>query len=223
MAEEFLFQFFFIFHYLNSKEQLLTDFWSRLPPPRLRIELSEERMKIILTPFMYLAAIGLILSIIVHVLSLIGMASPLGENSWGLHIGIFVVWLPTVLVANRMVKEFKQKDFWKAALRACPKWMKNLTYFFFGYAILNFVIFIILNVTGATSGINEGNTPTNVFRGFSGHWMVFYCVAMATLYSAIHVEEHDETRRCFNGHPVSPSAKFCEQCGARVIEGQELR
>jgi len=173
---------------------------------------------------MYLAAMGLVLSVIVHVLSFLGLPSPLGEYSWGLHVGIFVVWLPTVLVANNMVKDFKQKDFWKAALRACPKWMKNLTYFFFGYAFLNFVIFIISDAAGGVSGKSEGSsTPTNVFRGFSGHWMVFYCVAMATLYSAIHVEEHDETRRCSNGHPVSPSAKFCEQCGAKVIERQELR
>jgi hypothetical protein len=180
-------------------------------------------MKLILTPFMYLAALGLVLSIIVHVLSLLGIPSPLGENSWGLHIGIFIVWLPTVLVANKLVKDFKQKDFWKAAFRACPKWMKNLTYFFFGYAILNFVIFLISDFVSGGSAKDQGNTPSNVFRGFSGHWMAFYCVAMATLYSAIHIEKHDETRRCLNGHPVSPSALFCEQCGTKVIERQVIR
>ena len=180
-------------------------------------------MKIILTPFMCLAALGLILSVIVHVLSLLGIQSPLGEKSWSLHIGIFIVWLPTVLVANKLVKDFKQKDFWKAALRACPKWMKNLTYLFFGYAILNFVIFLILDFASGGSAKNQGNTPSNVFRGFSGHWMAFYCVAMATQYSAIHIEEYDETRRCLNGHPVSPSVNFCEQCGSKVIERQEIR
>lgn len=180
-------------------------------------------MKNILTPFMYLAALGLLLSIIVHVLSLLGMPSPLGENSWGLHIGIFIVWLPTVLVANKLVKDFKQEDFWKAALRACPQWMKNLTYFFFGYAILNFVIFMISDFVSGSSAKGQGNTTSNVFRGFSGHWMAFYCVAMATLYSAIHIGEHDETRRCLNGHPVSPSASFCEQCGAKVIERHGIR
>ena len=172
---------------------------------------------------MFLAALGLVLSIIVHVLALFGMPSPFGESPWGLHIGIFVVWLPAILAANRLVKDFKQKDHWKAALRACPKWMKNLTYFFFGYAILNFAIFIILDFTGKGSARTHGNTPSDIFRGFSGHWMVFYCAAMAILYSAIHVEEHDETRRCLNGHPVSPSANFCEHCGAKVIERQGFR
>lgn len=172
---------------------------------------------------MYLAGLGLILSLIVHVSALLGMQSPFGEISWGLHMGIFIVWIPTVIVASKLVKDFKQKDFWKAALRACPKWMKNLTYFFFGYAIFNFVLFIILEIgTGDSKGGGSG-TPSNVFRGFSGHWMAFYSVAMAGLYSAIHIEEHDDARRCLNGHPVSPSAKFCEECGSKIIESQKLK
>jgi len=172
---------------------------------------------------MYIAAIGMALSIVVHVSSLLGMPSPFGEISWVLHMGIFVVWLPAVLVANRLVKDFKQKDFWKAALRGCPQWMKNLTYFFFGYAILNFIIFFISDFAGGGSARTGGDTPSNVFRGFSGHWMAFYCIAMATLYSAVHVKEQDEVRRCQNGHVISPSARFCEECGARIIELQHIR
>jgi len=172
---------------------------------------------------MYLAGIGLVLSIIVHISALLGISNPLGEISWVLHVGIFIVWLPTVIIANRQVKDFKQKDFWKAALRACPKWMKYLTYFFFGYAILNFILFLILDVSGGSSrGVSRG-TPPNVFRGFSGHWMAFYCVAMATLYSAIHSEEHDAARSCPMGHPVSPSSKFCEECGSKIIETLKIR
>jgi hypothetical protein len=151
------------------------------------------------------------------------MPSPFGEISWALHIGIFVVWLPAVLVTNRLAKDFKQKDLWKAALRACPKWMKNLSYFFFGYAILNFIIFFISDVAAGGSKGTGGHTPSNIFRMFSGHWMAFYSMAMAILYSAIHVEEHDETRRCPNGHHVSPSAAFCEECGSKIIEQQNGR
>jgi hypothetical protein len=180
-------------------------------------------MKIVLTPFMYLAALGLILSVMVHVLSLFGLPSPFGGTSWFLHVGIFVVWLPTVLVANTLVKDFKQRDFWKAALRACPKWMKYLTYFFFGYAIFNFALFIIMDVSGGSGKGGGSGTPSNVYRGFSGHWMAFYCVAMAILYSAIHVREHDEARRCPNGHRVGPSAKFCEECGSKIVEPQQIR
>ncbi len=178
-------------------------------------------MEFILTPFMYLAGLGLVLSLIVHVSALLGMRSPFGEIAWCLHIGVFVVWLPAIIVMNSLTKDFKNKDLWKAALRACPKWMKNLTYFFFGYAILNFILFAILDI-GGRKGSGSG-TPSNVYRGFSGHWMAFYCAAMAILYSAIHVKGHDEARRCPNGHPVSPSAKFCEECGSNIIEHQNIR
>jgi hypothetical protein len=179
-------------------------------------------MKILLRPFMYLAALGLALSVMVHVLSLLGISFLLGDFSWVLHVGIFIVWLPAVLVANRVGKDFRQKDFWKAALRACPKWMKNLAYFFFGYAILNFALFFISDVPGGGLGSAGNSSPANIFRGFSGHWMAFYAVAMAILYSAIHVAEHDQVRRCAKGHPVSPSAMFCEECGSRVVEPQDV-
>jgi len=175
-------------------------------------------MKAILTPFMYLTGIGLVLSLIVHISALLGRHSPFGEVAWGLHVGIFIVWIPAVISANTLVKEFKQKDFWKAALRACPKWMKNLTYFFFGYAILNFILFAIMLIGSGNASGGENSTPSNVFRGFSGHWMAFYSAALAILYSAIHVKEHDEARRCPSGHRVSPSAKFCEECGSEIIE-----
>src|SRR5512136_2925319 len=96
--------------------------------------------KLVLIPFMILAAIGLVLSVAVHLCALFGFKVPYEKEAWGLHIGIFVVWLPAVIMAQRLSRDFKQKDYWKAALRGCPTWMRYVTYFFFGYAILNFAI-----------------------------------------------------------------------------------
>jgi hypothetical protein len=172
----------------------------------------------ILTPFMYLAGFGLVLSLIVHASTFFGVSSPLGELTWSLHIGLFIVWFPAVIVANRLAKDFKQKDFWKAVLRACPRWMKSLTFFFFVYAIINFTLWVILDIGGGFAKGSGSKTPPNVLKGFSGHWMAFYSAAMAILYSAIHVTERDATRRCPTGHPVSPSAKFCEECGLKITE-----
>ena len=56
----------------------------------------------------------------------------------------------------------------------------------------------------------DGNTPSVVFRGFSGHWMAFYLAATSTLYSVIVVSRADVVRRCPDGHPASPSANFCD-------------
>jgi hypothetical protein len=112
---------------------------------------------------------------------------------------------PAVITIRSLAKDFKQKDLWKASLRACPKWMKYATYFFFVYAIINFILFMIIDIGSVNKNGRSDSTPSIVYRGFSGHWMAFYCTAMAVLYSKLHVEENDKTRRCPNGHPVLPS------------------
>jgi len=71
---------------------------------------------------------------------------------------------------------------------------------------------------GASGAGGGANTPPEVFRGFSGHWMAFYSAAAAILYSAIVVSRADPARRRANGHPVPPSASYCEECGAAVAE-----
>jgi hypothetical protein len=164
---------------------------------------------------MVLAATGLTASVIVHVSALLGMPSPLGDKSWVLHIGIFVVWLPAVLVLQPLTREFKQKDLWRAALRGCPKWMRRATWGFCGYAVVNFLVFAV-SIRGSSP--RGGPIPDSVWRGFSGHWMAFYSMAFAIMYSAIHVEQRDPQRRCVGGHPVSSAAQYCEQCGKPVIE-----
>lgn len=173
-------------------------------------------MAVLLIPFLVLSVIGLVLSLIAHTAALLGLPQPLGPAAWGLHVGIFVVWLPTLIVFNWLVGDFKRKDFWKAALRGCPKWMRWLTYGFFGYAIVNFLLFLaVAPLKGAEGG---ANTPPEVFRGFSGHWIAFYSAAAAILYSGIVVSRLDPARRCPNGHPLSPAARFCEACGVAVPE-----
>src|SRR3990172_9366298 len=131
---------------------------------------------ILIKPFIVLAAAGLILSIIVHLIALSGGKVPFENLSWGLHAGIFVVWLPAILTAQKLTKDFTRNDFWKAALRGCPTWMRRMTYFFFGYAIINFAIFMI-SMTATTKG-TATSTETDL-RGFSGPWMAFYSAALA--------------------------------------------
>ena len=170
-------------------------------------------MNFILYPFMALAAIGLALSISTHVLALLGLDMPGGQLVWHLHTGIFVVWLPTVLVSMRMTRHVKRKDFWKVAFLGCPVWMRRTLYALFAYAVLNFILFMFFSTGHVHSG---GNAPASVVRGFSGHWMIFYGVAFGTLYSAIYRPELLKSRKCTNGHAVDPVARFCPTCGHAV-------
>jgi hypothetical protein len=162
--------------------------------------------------FAALSAIGLVFSVVSHLSALMGGSGPLGDKSWYLHVGIFVVWLPAVIAVNRLTQGGPAKGHLD---RSCPPWMKYMTYSFFGYGLLNFVIFM---VNGSPSSGTGFMSPADV-RGFSGHWMVFYSAALSVLYAAASGQT-ELLRRCLNGHLVGPLAKYCDQCGMMIPTDQ---
>jgi hypothetical protein len=167
-------------------------------------------MQAFLRPVMWLAVAGFFASLLVHLRAVLGLPSPFGSATWLLHIGIFVVWLPTVLVAQRLGNGAKQVDLWKAVFRGCPAWVKSGAYVVGGYAMVNFVLF-----TFQTTAYPKNQMPELIeYRVFSGHWMVFYYIGAATLYSAIRLGLSQ--RHCPQGHEVSPFANYCDLCGAPV-------
>lgn len=165
-------------------------------------------MKIVLTPFVFLSAVGLCVTLIVHIGSVFRVPFEHYDKVFYLGIGVFVVWLPTVLISTHLSKDFKQKDFWKSVMRGCPPWMKKISFAMFGYAILNFIYMLAMG--------DPDEDAFSTARFISGHLLPFYSVALASLYSAIRVKDVDSAMRCLNGHPLSPSANFCEECGAPV-------
>lgn len=58
--------------------------------------------------------------------------------------------------------------------------MRYMVYGFLGYAMVNFLLFMM----NAPSGHGGENPPATVWIGFSGHWMAFYSAAFAILYAA---------------------------------------
>jgi hypothetical protein len=150
--------------------------------------------------------VGLVISLYVHLNALLGRSMP--AAFWALHVGIFVVWIPAVLVANRRLGKKRGLDFWKVVLNGAPIWMRYLLYAFFGYAFVNFFLFMA-NSPDKPSGMEN---PAE-WRGFSGHWMVFYFAAFAILYAAL----KDARPHCVNGHVVSAGTISCPQCGQAVL------
>jgi hypothetical protein len=178
-------------------------------------------MQILLYPFIGLSAVGLVLSIIVHLLAHLGYA-PLGEGTFVLHIGIFVVWFPAVLTLMRGGVFRVQMSMspragwrsWQQMVRGSPKWMQRMTAGFFIYGFANFFLFIALGTGGmAAKARGVPDSPTLVW-GFSGHWMIFYSAALTLLYSA--VKTWNAPLKCPAGHLVSPIDRFCPECGAAL-------
>jgi len=157
------------------------------------------------------AGIGLALSLVVQVAALVGVIL-FGDAPFALHAGLFVVWIPAVIIARRQTRDFKQKDFWKAALRAYPAWTKWLSDGFFAYALINFAYFFI--ATAATSSRHSAPPDAATLGGFTGHWMAFYAAAISVLYSSTRIPSVDPCRQCARGHQVGSLATFCEQCGS---------
>lgn len=158
-------------------------------------------------PFLLLAATGFTIMLVVHVMTLFGLTYSFQHSLRFVGPGLFIVWLPTVLIASRLTHDFKQKDLWRAALRGCPKWMKRAVWVIFGYAWVGF--FALPFLYGGGMSLADNNA-----RSMSAVMLAFYSVASALLYSAIRVNKLDASRRCVNGHPMAPSAKYCEECGA---------
>jgi hypothetical protein len=200
-----------------SEQSVETLLQTRAPRPAGEMFLSgsANSIPLLLSRFLWLfvvlSAVGLVVSLWVHFGAVMGRRVAPEPFFWILHVGIFVVWFPTVWVAQKRVGNLQRKDFWKVVLNGSPEWMRYMVYGFGGYAIINFALFMLK----APYGSSGNNPSTTEWRGFSGHWMAFYSAALAILYSAVRANETGS--RCVNGHPVLANAAFCTQCGQAVM------
>jgi hypothetical protein len=188
---------------------------NRPPAPASDLFRSANSVPVWIRPFLWFfvcfSAIGLVVSLWIHLGAVMGRRVAPEAFFWVLGVGIFIVWLPAVLVAQRLVGDVSRKDLWKVVLKDSPDWMRYMVYGFFGYAMVNFLLFM----TKAPNGGGGANPPAVVWRGFSGHWMAFYSAALAILYSAVRTE--DRSLRCANGHVASSNAIYCTRCGQPVL------
>jgi hypothetical protein len=176
-------------------------------------------VKRLVYPFLVLAVVGLILTLIAHLSMWAGSDNLLTKHYFTLFVGVPVVWLATILVSQLLTKDTKQRDCWKACLRGCPAWMRYMSSAFFIYAFVSagFVLFgIYTDIRGGGSG---DGMPKFVSLGFSGFFMMFYSTATAVLYSATKILEGVNMRICPNGHRVEATENFCPYCGEKMTSG----
>lgn len=173
-------------------------------------------MKVLLSVFKYLALVGFLASFAAHIASLFGRQLFAGVAI--LHIGLFVVFAPAVLIANKTFGSVRasRKDFWKIILLGCPLWMKNISYAVFFYAIFNFLIFIVSVNSNHPHTLHSpflGSMPPEVVRGFSGHWMIFYWASFVIFYSQSNPRVLPGLTCAKCKSSASPFDHFCANCG----------
>src|SRR5262249_6883343 len=88
-------------------------YWNPLPPWLIRL----------LPLAQALAFAGFVLSTLVNVGSFTGRWTPPGYF-WALHAGVFIVFFPAIIVAQKRVGNTRRKDFWKIVLKDAPDWTK---------------------------------------------------------------------------------------------------
>ena len=162
-----------------------------------------------------IAWVCLVLSIIVHVLSILGpedIFSDVDSFIWFLHGGCIFLGLPMILCIQKLAFGTQEKDCWKVALQYCPLWMKRMVGFFLFYGIVNFIIFI----TKSEEPTNSSSTPASIFKGFSGHWMIFYSIEMATFYSYLKKRSSDISKNFSNNQIVPMDKAFRQQYDSKM-------
>ena len=100
-----------------------------------------------------------------------------------INIGFMVVFYPAYIISKKTRNEVNVKDFKKAISGACPGWLSIMTGFFIMYALGGLIFFICKRYFAISAVTNGQGIVANGFRGFSGHWMAFYSLAFALLYS----------------------------------------
>jgi hypothetical protein len=132
------------------------------------------------------------------------------------------MWLPVILIMMKLTTGMTpsfgwRRDYWNAAFSGCPAWMRYMTNAFLTYALVNFAVFMMIAPTGKQIG---GDPPTPIWRGFSGHWMVFYSVGLAVFTTAYQRGISNLEPKCPNGHSVGFDDKFCPTCGVPITHSQ---
>jgi hypothetical protein len=132
------------------------------------------------------AAVLLLASTVVHAGTYLGHTlSPNAPFFFGLHLGIFPVFVALVLQSRNWQRErsgpfglrYPQLD-WREWRPFLPTWAPRLVAILWAYAIAN-VLFALIHLPSraATAELAEVQTMY-MARMFSGHWMVFYALPL---------------------------------------------
>lgn len=156
--------------------------------------------------FALLAVIGLALSLAVHGATFFDVDVQAHiPYVWLLHIGVFVVFIPAVILQNQRLKAMKAVARGPRASRdvfyGMPRWIGRTVVVLFAYTMVNFGLFMY-RMEGSPSKRPDGTYELSEHgrlirrvtaaeyrhfralevRGFSGHWMLFYAVSALLIF-----------------------------------------
>jgi len=130
-----------------------------------------------LIPLIIVAVIGLVVSAVAHFCSLFHIYNPSRELIILINAGIIITIWPAIIIAKETRDASAMVDPKELLFRVCPRWLSAMTGFLLIYAFAGLIYFVFKRYSANSS------LADNSFRGFSGHWMALYSLALAILYS----------------------------------------
>jgi hypothetical protein len=151
-------------------------------------------MQILLPPLMLISAMGFVLSAITHLAAFAGQIDTLETHlpqdvleifTSVMTIGIFAVWMPAALIAQRINNGNRLQFSWKKVLAGCPPGCATLP------MRSSFTLCqLFLGIAGGMAEQQHG------LRVFSGHWMIFYGMAFCIFFSSWNLPSMLKIRHC---------------------------
>ncbi|MCK4794278.1 MAG: hypothetical protein KAV87_61695 [Desulfobacteraceae bacterium] len=127
---------------------------------------------------MLISAAGFLLSLILHIATLLHVEMELDKVMQVLAYGMFALLLPAVVIAHRLRRSFGNKAFGEALKNACPGWMQTTVGLIIVYAIVNLLIQLV----------RKGNFAF----AYSALLMAAYSVLIAGYYSYNRLKSSDK-------------------------------
>lgn len=134
-------------------------------------------------PLAAVSGVGLAASLFLHVEAIEHKYPASMGVLAAMHLGVFIVFFPAVIIANRRAGYRRRKYAWEFVLSGSPWWMRYGCYLCGFYAALNGAALILEHMWSEPSGA-AGAPSLSDWRGISAIWMGFYSVALAVLLAA---------------------------------------
>lgn len=137
----------------------------------------------------FISAIGIILSFIVHICLLFNIYEPPKELLMPLGMCAFIIYYPSIIFSEKIRRRFGKKGFKKAISAVCPGWMLAMCGFVIIYAIIIFAFFLLRGDSSASAVDNEQMNPSQPYKVISGFWVLLYFLAFSLFYSYRRLQE----------------------------------
>jgi hypothetical protein len=151
---------------------------------------------------------GIVAGVSLHILALATALTVPGPIILAMHLGLFAVAIPTIIISNKVLSSVRPKDLWAAMRAATPVWLYRFVRVLGIYWVMVFLVFILIVSKHETP---DGPMSARTLAFFAAGWTTGYAALAQYLYL---VRNRLVARRlCPQGHEVGASARYCEVCG----------